>query len=102
MVIQVSKACLQSGEETRLPVHSSNIIERMNKETRRGIKVIDALPNESSALKIIYLRVAELNERWSNRAIKGYYKCKEQITNMFRGKVSSMLHIIPDSISYKT
>ena len=55
----------------------------MNKEIRRRIKVIDSLPSESAAIKIIYLRVAELNERWSNRVIKGYYKCKDQITDMF-------------------
>jgi len=36
----------------------------MNKEIRRRIKIIDSLPTEESALKIIYLRVAELNEKW--------------------------------------
>ena len=43
----------------------------MNKEIRRKIKVKDALPSESAAMKIIYLRVAEPNEKWSNRVIKG-------------------------------
>ena len=42
----------------RRSLHSSNIIERMNKEIRRRIKVIDTLPSESTAMKIIYLRVA--------------------------------------------
>jgi putative transposase len=35
-------------------------------------------------MKIIYLRVAELNEKWSHRVIKGYYKCKDEIRDMFR------------------
>ena len=56
----------------------------MNKEIRRRIKVIDSLPSESAAMKIIYLRIAELNEKWSNRVIKGYYKCKDEIMDMFR------------------
>ncbi|WP_287961156.1 hypothetical protein [Acidiplasma sp.] len=43
----------------------------MSKEIRRRIKVIDSLPNESAAIKIIYLRVAGLNEKWFNRVIKG-------------------------------
>jgi putative transposase len=43
----------------------------MNKEIRRRIKVKDALPSESAAMKIIYLRVAELKERWYNRVIEG-------------------------------
>jgi len=46
----------------RRSIHS-NIIEIMNKEIRRRIKVIDSLPTEESAMKIIYLRVAELNEK---------------------------------------
>ncbi|MCL4451633.1 MAG: transposase [Candidatus Thermoplasmatota archaeon] len=57
--------------------HSSNLIERMNKKIRRRAKVIDTLPSESTAMKIIYLRVAELNEKWSNRVIMGHYKCKD-------------------------
>ena len=43
----------------------------MNKEIRRRIKVIDSLPTEESAMKIIYLRVAEYNEKWSHREING-------------------------------
>ena len=74
----------QYSESIRRSLHSSNIIERMNKEIRRRIKVIDSLPGESAATKIIYLRVAELNEKWSQRVIKGYYKCKDQITDIFR------------------
>ena len=35
-------------------------------------------------MKIIYLRVAELNEKWSNRVINGYYKCKDETRDMFR------------------
>ena len=42
-------------------------------------------PNDKgSTSKIIYLKVGDLNERWSNRVIKGYYKCKDEITDMFR------------------
>ena len=38
-------------------IHSTNLIERMNKEIRRRINIIDSLPSEESAMKIIYLRV---------------------------------------------
>jgi len=66
----------------RRSIHS-NIIEIMNKEIRRRIKTIDSLPTEESAMKIIYLRVAELNEKWSHRVIKGYFKCKDELMEMF-------------------
>ena len=56
----------------RRSIHSTNIIERMNKEIRRRIKIIDSLPSEESAMKIIYLRVAEINERWFQRSLRGF------------------------------
>ncbi|MGC8645725.1 MAG: transposase, partial [Thermoplasmata archaeon] len=67
----------------RRSIHSNNIIERMNKEVRRRIKVIDSLPTEESALKIVYLRVAELNERYSHRVLNGYFKCRDELREMF-------------------
>ena len=52
-------------ESIRRSIHSTNLIERMNKEIRRRIKIVDSLPSEESAIKIIYLRSAEINEQWS-------------------------------------
>jgi len=40
----------------RRSIHSTNLIERMNKEIRRRIKIIDSLPSEDSAMKIIHHR----------------------------------------------
>jgi putative transposase len=71
-------------ESLRRSIHSTNLIERMNKEIRRRIKIIDSLPSEESAMKIIYLRVAEINEKWSLRNIRGFYKCRDEIREMFQ------------------
>ncbi len=71
-------------EPIRRSIHSTNLIERMNKEIRRRIKIIDSLPSEESAMKIIYLRVAEKDEKWSQRSLRGYYKCQDEIKDMFR------------------
>ena len=65
-------------------IHTTNLIERMNKEMRRRIKIIDSLPSEESAMKIIYLRVAEINERRSQRMLRGFYKCMDEIREMFQ------------------
>ena len=71
-------------EPIRRSIHSSNLIERMNKEIRRRIKIIDSLPTEESAMKIIYLRVAEINEKWSLRSLRGFYKCQDEMREMFQ------------------
>ena len=46
-------------EPIRKVIRSTNMIERLNKEIRRRIKIIDSLPGEESARKIIYLRIIE-------------------------------------------
>lgn len=71
-------------EPIRRSIHSTNLIERMNKEIRRRIKIIDSLPTEESAMKVIYLRVVEINEAWSQRMMRGFYKCKDEIREMFQ------------------
>ncbi len=48
----------QFPQPIRRSIHSNNIIERMNKEIRRRMKIINSLPTEDSALKIVYLRAA--------------------------------------------
>ena len=70
-------------QSVRRSLHSNNIIERMNKEVRRRIKVIDSLPTEDSALKIVYLRVAELNEKYSHRVLNTYFKSRDELNSMF-------------------
>ena len=71
-------------EPIRRSIHSTNLIERMNKEIRRRIKIIDSLPSEESAMKIICLRVAEINVKWSLRTLRRYYKCQDEIRDMFK------------------
>ena len=71
-------------EPIRRSIHSANLIERLNKEIRRRIKIIYSLPSEESAMKIVYLRVAEINERWSQRMLRGFYKCMDGIREMFQ------------------
>ena len=76
-------------ESIRRSIHSTNLIERMNKEIRRRIKIIDFLPSEESAMKIIYLRVAEINEKWSLRSLKVFYKCTDEIREMLQERYPS-------------
>ncbi|MGC9176466.1 MAG: IS256 family transposase, partial [Thermoplasmata archaeon] len=52
-------------ESIRKVIRSTNMIERLNKEIRRRIKIIDSLPGEESARKIIYLRIIEENNKYS-------------------------------------
>ena len=66
----------------RNSLKSTNIIERMNEEIRR-IKVISSFPDEDSAIKIFYLKSIEFNSKHAFRKINGYYKCNDEIKEMF-------------------
>ena len=55
-------------------MHSTNIIERINKEIQRRIKIIDSMPSKESEVKIIYLGEADINEAWSQKMTSGFYK----------------------------
>ena len=56
----------------------------MNKGVLRRIKIIDSLTSEESAMKIIYLRVAEINEKWTQKSWRGFHKCMIGIRPMLQ------------------
>jgi transposase-like protein len=70
-------------EPIRKVIRSTNMIEQLNKEIRRRIKIIDSLPGEESARKIIYLRIMEENNKYSGRTILGFNICKDDIMRIF-------------------
>ena len=53
------------------------------------IKIIDSMLSEESAMKIIYLRAAEINDKWSMRSLRGYYKCIDEIKEMSQDRYPS-------------
>jgi transposase-like protein len=44
------------------------------------------LSSEESAMKIVYPRLAEINEAWSQRSLTGISKCMDEIREMFQEK----------------
>ena len=56
----------------------------MNKEMRRRIKIIDSLPSEESAMKIIYPSIVLLNEKWPPRSLREFYKCRDTMREMLQ------------------
>ena len=93
---EVSKIDIQPGEEGELPVHllpvpsgnkEINSQQQHHREDEQGgektHKCNTTLPTEESALKIVYLRVAEMNEKYSHRVLNGYFKCRDELKEMF-------------------
>jgi len=51
---------------------------------RRRIKIIDSLPSEESAMKIIYFISAEINDKCSLRTLRRFLLCRDEISEMFQ------------------
>ena len=77
---------LEYPESIQRVIYTTNLIERVQKEIRRRIKVIGALPSVDSVEKFMYLRVAMLNEKYSERIIRGFLQASEDIHILFSSR----------------
>ena len=53
-------------------LRTTNIIERVFREFRRRIKVMDTFPTEESCIRIIFSPVQMINEDWKNKPMKSF------------------------------
>lgn len=52
-------------EKHRRQIHSTNPLERLNREIKRRVDVVGIFPNNSSALRLITMLVAEQHDEWA-------------------------------------
>jgi transposase-like protein len=52
--------------------YTNNPIERVNKEIKRRVKVMEMLPAEESAYRIVYWIIQSLTKKWSMYKVRGY------------------------------
>jgi hypothetical protein len=53
----------------------------------------------SLSIGFFYLRSAEINEAWSQRSLRGFYKCKDEIGEMFQKRYSLYVHNFRDDMN---
>lgn len=51
----------------RRKIHSTNVLERFNKEVKRRTKVVGAFPGEGSALRLLVPLAVDTNAKWLDR-----------------------------------
>ena len=81
--LSISPRYYDYPELIRMTIHFTNLIGRMNRDIWRRIKIIGSMPSEESATKIVNCRVSEIDGKWSLRSLRGFYKCMEEIREMF-------------------
>lgn len=70
-------------------LHSTNVLERFNKEIKRRTKVIGAFPNEGSILRLLVPLAIDTNAKWLERNYVSfdnsvqYQKAEDEFTEIF-------------------
>ena len=52
--------------------YSNNPIERINKEIKRRVKVMEMLPAEETAYRVVYWVIQKLTKTWRLKRVRGY------------------------------
>jgi transposase-like protein len=73
--------------EIRSKIYIANQLERLNKELKRRLKVMEVLPEEERAEKILYLILREPNERYQKRKLRGFEAILERYTEEISSSV---------------
>jgi len=83
-------AFMEFPEEIRSMIYTTNSIERLFKEVKRRLKVMEVLQGEESAEKVLYVILRELNERLMSRKLKNFEAAMERY---YENKHSSVLNV---------
>ena len=73
-------------EEIRPYIYTTNMLERLMKEVKRRVKVIEVFSTPESAYKAIYLVLAEMNERYERTKLIGFALLNQEEGLAFNGR----------------
>ena len=65
-------------------IYTTNWMERTIKEYRKRLKPMNSIPKIQAANKIVYLKSALINRRWSDRRLRGFKSAKSRLDKMMK------------------
>jgi transposase-like protein len=74
---------LKYPSSIRSVIYTTNWIERTIKDIRKRLKPMNSLPDIKAAEKIVYLTVQGINEKWSERKLRGFVSAYQALYDMF-------------------
>jgi putative transposase len=77
-------------EEVRVLIYTTNPIESFNRQLRKVTKNRSIFPDDTSALKLIYLATCEVIKKWTNR-IKDWNRILAQLSIRFEERLAKYL-----------
>lgn len=68
----------------RRSIYTTNLIENLNKNLKRGTKRKEQFPNEDSLERYVCCFYCDYNQRMYNHAHKGFKECRSELEAMFQ------------------
>ena len=76
--------------EIRKIIYTTNIIESVNSALRKVTRGKGSFPNEEAVIKLLYLRICELEKKW-NKPISNWSKILLQLSEIFGERINKFL-----------
>jgi len=70
----------------RKSIYTTNFIERMNREFRRVLRNKSSLPTSESALKLMFLKIRDLEKRYSEKTMYSFESAKYDLQEMMNNR----------------
>ncbi len=77
-------------QEIRQTIYTSNTVESVNSALRKVTRGKGSFPSEESVIKIMYLRIKDLKEKWS-KPIRNWKIIQEQLIELFGERYTQYL-----------
>jgi putative transposase len=78
---------LRYPKEIRQFIYTTNQLERLAKEIKRRIKVLEIFPDERSVERLLYLVLKEINEKLNSMRLRGFNEDRMVIYHALPNKV---------------
>jgi transposase-like protein len=73
-------------------IYSTNLLERLNKEVKRRVKVVEIFPDGSSVIRLVGALLAEVDDEW--QAHRRYFS-KESMRELYEPEIASLVEPTP-------